>query len=766
MPPDNPHWAAVHRRSILFLLAAFAIAGAVATFSLPVALFPHVDFPRIVVALEAGDRPADQMLIAITQPVEQAVRAVRGVAGVRSTTTRGSAELSINFRWGTDMAEALQLVESAVGHALAQLPSGTTFNVRRMDPAVFPVAGYSLTSKSSSLVTLRDLAQYELVPLLSTIDGVGSVEVQGGAISEYRVEVDPNRLAAYGLDLAAVSAALSAANVLTSAGRVEDRYKLYLMLSDTRFHSIDDIGSTVVRSGTNGVVQVRDIGRVYASTEPQWLRVTADGADAVLLQIFQQPGGNTVDIVRNVKLVLESYQTKLPPGIVLSKWYDQSELILESGSSVRDAIVIGVVLASLVIVLFLRSARITVIAVLTVPATLAVTVLLLYVLGMSFNVMTLGGMAAAVGLIADDSIVMIEHIMRRLREPGAGVADLRSATLWRSAREFARPLAGSSGATIIIFVPLAFLGGVTGAFFQALALTMASALSISFVIAWLAVPLLAERLVVERDLRSDADDWMARMVHPRYRKTMSALSARPAILVVVVVAVAVVGYVAYRNLGTGFMPHMDEGGFVLDYIAPPGTSLAETDRMLRNVEDILRADPAVETYSRRTGLQLGGGLTEANSGDFFVRLKPFPRSAIEDVMDRVRTQIETQIPRLEIDMILLMEDLIGDLTAVPQPIEIKLFGDDLHALIETAPKVAEKIGTIDGIVDVFDGVNLAGDALTIQVDRTKAALENVDPAVVSGQLTSWFTGTVTTELLENVKRVGIRLWVPQHMRRR
>ena len=630
MPPDNPHWAAVHRRSILFLLTAFAIAGAVATFSLPVALFPHVDFPRIVVALEAGDRPADQMLIAITQPVEQTVRAVRGVAGVRSTTTRGSAELSINFRWGTDMAEALQLVESAVSHALAQLPSGTTFNVRRMDPAVFPVAGYSLTSKSSSLVTLRDLAQYELVPLLSTIDGVGSVEVQGGAISEYRVEVDPNRLAAYGLDLAAVSAALSAANVLTSAGRVEDRYKLYLMLSDTRFHSIDDIGSTVVRSGTNGVVQVRDIGRVYASTEPQWLRVTADGADAVLLQIFQQPGGNTVDIVRNVKLVLESYQSKLPPGIVLSKWYDQSELILESGSSVRDAIVIGVVLASLVIVLFLRSARITVIAVLTVPATLAITVLLLYVLGMSFNVMTLGGMAAAVGLIADDSIVMIEHIMRRLREPGAGAADLRSATLWRSAREFARPLAGSSGATIIIFVPLAFLGGVTGAFFQALALTMASALSISFVIAWLAVPLLAERLVVERDLRSDADDWMARTVHPRYRNTMSALSARPVILVVVVVAVAVIGYVAYRNVGTGFMPHMDEGGFVLDYIAPPGTSLAETDRMLRHVESILRADPAVETYSRRTGLQLGGGLTEANSGDFFVRLKPFPRPAIED----------------------------------------------------------------------------------------------------------------------------------------
>ena len=764
MARDSAHWAAAHRRSILFLLTVFAIAGGIATFNLPVALFPHVDFPRIVVALDAGDRPADQMLIAITQPVEQTVRAVRGVVSVRSMTTRGSAELSVNFRWGSDMAGALQLVESAVSHALAQLPKGTIFSVRRMDPAVFPVAGYSLTSTSTSLVALRDLAQYELVPLLSTIEGVGSVDVQGGAIAEYRVDVDPNRLAAYGLDLATVATALSASNVLSAAGRIEDRYKLYLMLSDARFHGIDDIGATVIRSSTDGVVQVRDIARVYMATEPQWVKVNADGRDAVLLQIFQQPGGNTVDIVRNVKRVLDDFRSKLPANVVLSKWYDQSELIVESASSVRDAIVIGVILASLVIVIFLRSVRITLIAVLTVPATLAITVLLLYGLGMSFNVMTLGGMAAAVGLIADDAIVMVEHIMRRLRELGPDNRALRNATLWRSATEFSRPLAGSSGATIIIFVPLAFLGGVTGAFFQALALTMVSALMISFVIAWLAVPLLADRLVTASDLRSDEGNWMAQTFHPRYRRIMSLLAARRWALLGVIVAIALVGYVAYRNVGTGFMPHLDEGGFVLDYVAPPGTSLAETDRMLRQAEAILRADPAVETYSRRTGLQLGGGLTEANQGDFFIRLKPFPRAPIEDVMDRVRTRIETEIPRLQIDMILLMEDLIGDLTAVPQPIEIKLFGDDHTALLHLAPQVAARIGAIEGVVDVFDGVVLAGDALTIQVDRTKAAFEGIDPAVVADQAALWFTGAVTTELQESVKRVGIRVWTPQQLR--
>jgi multidrug efflux pump subunit AcrB len=383
---------------------------------------------------------------------------------------------------------------------------------------------------------------------------------------------------------------------------------------------------------------------------------------------------------------------------------------------------------------------------------------------MSFNVMTLGGMAAAVGLIADDAIVMVEHIMRRLRELGSHNSALRDATLWRSASEFARPLAGSSGATIIIFIPLAFLGGVTGAFFQALALTMASALIISFVIAWLAVPLLTDHLVVDSDLRSDADNWLARAFHPRYRRIMSLLAVSRWMLLGVIATIALIGYIAYRNVGTGFMPHMDEGGFVLDYVAPPGTSLAETDQMLRQAEAILRSDPAVETYSRRTGLQLGGGLTEANQGDFFVRLKPFPRAPIEAVMDRVRTRIQTEIPRLQIDMILLMEDLIGDLTAVPQPIEVKLFGDDLGTLLQAAPQVAARIATIDGVVDVFDGVVLAGDALTIQVDRTKAAFEGIDPAVVADQVALWFTGAVTTELQENVKRVGIRVWTPRQLR--
>ncbi len=759
---DIAHWAAKHRRSILFLALILALAGVAAGLKLPVALFPHVNFPRVVVTLDAGDRPADQMVIAVTRPVEQAVRSVPGVVGLRSTSSRGSAELSINFGWGDDMVAAMLQVESAINQVMPELPAATRLNVRRMDPTVFPVAAYSLTSDTESLVQLRDLASYQLVPLLSSVNGVSRVEVLGGERAEYRVEVDPEKLAAFGLTFSDVAQSVSASNVLQAVGRLEDHYKLYLMLSDTRIASIKTIEDTVLRSGNDGLVRLDDIARVYPTTAPQWLRVTADGHDAALLQIYQQPGGNTVQIVDAIKQRLQSYQKKLPSDVHIANWYDQSQLITESAKSVRDAIAIGIVLAAIVLLIFLRSIKITLVAVLIVPAVLATTILLLNVLNMSFNIMTLGGMAAAVGLIVDDSIVMIEHIIRRLRQRSDDLA----LTIREAAIEFTSPLAGSSAATIIIFAPLAFLSGVTGAFFKALSLTMASGLLISFLLAWLAVPLLAEHLLSQKDAaKEDGGPWF-RTIQRYYLQLLHRLMKLPVLVLAGIIPLLVLGYVAFTQVGSGFMPQMDEGGFILDYRTAAGTSLTETDRLLRQIEVILQQDPAVDTYSRRTGLQLGGGLTEANSGDFFVRLKGFPRPPIEEVMSTIRGKIETQVPGVGVEMALLMEDIIGDLTAVPQPVEIKLYSDKPAELLTVAPRVAKAIAAINGVVDVKDGIVLAGDAINIIVDRDKAALEGIDPELVTQQLNAWFNGLVTTQVQKDIKLIGVRVWVPAASRDR
>ena len=753
-------WAQSHARSILFFLAILVVAGVVASFSLPVGLFPHVSFPRVRITLDAGDRPAERMAVEVTTPVEEAVRAIPGVRSVRSTTSRGTAEISVNFDWGEDMVAAMLQCQLQVNKILPALPAGTSFEVERMDPTVFPVIAYSLTSDSHSLVELRDLALYTLRPALSTVSGVARVTVQGGRVEEYRVNVDPDKLQSFKLTLAEVASALSASNVQVAVGHLEQYNKLYLVVSDTRFQKFEEIEKTVLRSTPDGVVLLEDVAQVEHSSEPQWIRVTADGHDAVLFQVYQQPTGNTVEIASGIKAKLREMKKQIPDGVKIADWYDQSDLITASEYSTRDAVLIGIVLAAIVLLAFLRDWKVTLIATLTVPAVLAATILLLYVLKMSFNIMTLGGMAAAVGLIIDDAIVMVEHIVRRTR--GSAEGDARSRVL-RAASEFTNPLAGSSAATIIIFTPLAFLSGVTGAFFKALSLTMAASLIISFFVAWLAVPILCASLL-QTDSKIDRPGSFTQRVHEVYRENMQRLLRRPRFVFLFLIPLLLLGFLAFKNVPSGFMPVMDEGGFILDYISPPGTSLAETDRLLRQVETILQETPEVQTYSRRTGLQLGGGVTEANTGDFFVRLKPFPRRGIEEVMDGVREEIETHVPGLQIELLQLMEDLIGDLTSVPQPIEIKLYSDDEATLHTLAPKVADTISKVKGVIEVKPGIIPAGDALNIQVDRVKVGLEGMDPDAVTKALDDFLTGNVTTKIQQGPKLIGVRVWIPRDAR--
>ncbi|MCX7515234.1 efflux RND transporter permease subunit [Frateuria hangzhouensis] len=749
-------WMQRHRRSLLFLALMLTLGGLASALRMPVALFPNVAFPRVQVTVDAGDRPADQMAVEVTRPVEEAIRRVRGVRDVRSTTSRGSADIAITFDWGWDMAAALQEVNGAAGQVLPQLPAGTQLSTRRMDPTTFPVLAYSLRSHTLSPSALHDLAEYQLRPLLSGITGVAQVNVQGGEVAEFHADVDPARLRATHLSVADVATAVGHAATIQAMGRVSDHYKLFLLLADNQPRTVAALRGIVLRADARGVVRLGDVATVSLDHVPQWIRVNADGQNAVLLQVYQQPDGNSVQIAKQVKQRLSDYAPQMPAGVRVANWYDQTQLVTGAAASVRDAILIGIVLAGLVLFVFLRNTRVIAVALIVVPAVLAITVLLLSVLGMSFNMMTLGGMAAAVGLIIDDVIVMIEHIMRRLNE-GEGAVHERVAG---AANEFTRPLSGSSAATVVIFLPLAFLSGVTGAFFKALSLTMASALIISYLLTWVAVPLLAERFLDERHRTEHPPGRFTRGMMQRYERTLDSWIKRPLLALLLVVPLVVLGGLAYTRVGTGFMPSIDEGGFILDYLSKPGTSLEETDRLLNQVETIIRANPYVDTYSRRTGLQLGGGLTEANQGDFFVRLKNGSRPDTEQVMEQVRTQVEQKVPGLDIELSQLMEDLIGDLVAVPQPIEVQLYSDDTEQLDATARKVADAIGKINGVVGVRDGINPAGDALMVQVDPVKAALEGLDPAGVVDQVGAAIDGSVVARLPVGSKVVGVRVRLP------
>lgn len=753
-----------HARSIWLAVILMSIGGIMSALAMPVSLFPHIDYPRVVVTIDAGDRDAAQMAAEISRPVEVALRSIPGVTRVRSTTSRGAADVALDFAWGEDMVAATLATQGALATLLPDLPAGARFDVRRSDPTIFPVLGVALTSTNLDQQALRQIAELKVRPALTAVQGVAAVDVLGGTPRELAVDIDQARLRAFGLAITDVTAALAKSNAIRGAGRLEDKHRLYLVLVQNRLTSAADLLATPIRAATGGggVVTLRQVATVTPAAQPAYVRISSNGRAAVLINVRQALTGDTVTIVKAVDDRLKSLG--LPATVTVTPFYDQSELVTGAANAVRDAILLGAVLAGLVLFLFLRSGRLMLITGLMLPAVLAGTSLLLYPLGLSFNMMTLGGMAAAVGLVVDDAVVMLEHIMRRMQEGAATGVEARLT----AAGEMSRPLTGSTLATMVVFLPLSFISGVSGGFFKALAITIVTALGLSLIYSRFVIPLVAARWLRESDAEAaeKAGAFMGRLGNI-YTRAGDRFFARPALAAgLVALLLTVAGAVSWRQLPSGFMPAMDEGGFVLDYVAAPGSALGDSDRLVGQVEAIIRATPEVASYSRRLGVQLGGGLTEADEGDFFVRLKGGSRRPIEEVMADIRRQVEAKVPGLQVELVQLMEDLIGDLTAVPQPIEVKLFGDDPATLESAAKQVGKGLGSLPGVVEIVDGLRIAGDAVSIKVDGGRAAQHGLDPDAVASQVETMVGGSVATTIRFGEQLVGVRVRASENMRSR
>lgn len=752
-------WIERHRRSILFVTFALGLAGLAAVFVLPVGLFPVTSFPRIRAEISVGSMPAKQMLVDVTEPLEEVARAVPDAIDVESTTSRGAAEMFIDFPWRYDMTRALLTVEAAFAQELPDLPPGTSYDIIQMSPnVIMPFVSYALISDRIPQAQLKRIAQFQITPLLAGIPGVRRVGVLGGQTPEVQVSVRSDALAAHGLTLADLTQALSSTNVVSAIGRLQDNDLLYLAIGNNAFTSVESVRSVTLHAGKTGLVRVGDIAKVEMGSVPQWLLVEDNGRPAVTFDVYQQDDADSLTLAREVDRALAGFMKSQSPSIQLYRWYDQTELVRSSAAAVAEAIIIGLVFAAFVILGFLRNWRATLIAMTIVPISVLVTVLVLYALGLSFNIMTLGGIAAAIGLLIDDVIVMVEHIARR-----AGVRGLENprAVVLAAAEEFRSPLLGSSLASVIVFVPLAFLTGLTGAFFKFLSLTMAAALIISYALTMFAVPLLARGLIdfsAWHDPAQERETWLRR-THDRALRT---LAARPLYIAIGIAVLVAAGYLAYRSVGTGFLPRMDEGGFVLDYYTKPGTSLEETNRELGEVEAILKADRSVYTYSRRTGAGLGGDLKESYQGDFFVRLvDPSRRPPIWDVMDDITAKITSQVPGVQFDIHELLSDMIGDMVGRPEPIVVKLSARDPDVLGGVATQVAEAISKVPGIepASVNNGVVPAGDALEIRVDPAAASAAGMTAGDVTDQVSHYLNGAVVTQYLGSVQDVGVRLWL-------
>jgi CzcA family heavy metal efflux pump len=756
------------KRAVLVLIALLCAAGLYAAWQLPSAIFPSTDFPRIVITVDNGVVPAEQTLVSVTRPIEEAMNGIPGITRIRSVTARGSCEVNLFFDWSVDIKQSLQLVQARLSQLTAQLPPPAAIRrVDRLTFAVFPVAGYSLTSETRDPSSLRDIANLVVRPRLARLSGVAAVSVAGGQAREYQAVIDPQRLAARGVSIQQIVDAVKNSNIIASPGLIEENHQLELALVSGQALTFDELNSIVVAMVNGAPVKLEDVATVGQGVEPQYTIVTADGRPAVLLNVDRQPDANTVTVVDELTAELKAVRPLLPKDVQVSTFYDQSLLVRESMKSVRDAILLGLLLSVVILYAFLRNWGTTFVAILVIPVTVLVTFLAMYLVGLSFDLMTLGGVAAAIGLVIDDAIVVVENIYTHLAR-----GQDRRAAVEAAVSEITIPIIGSTVTPVVVFLPLTLLTGVTGVFFRSLALTMAVALLTSLVLALSFTPVLAERFVKAKRQHegTDAEEEkeqggrLLRAIIRRYEWVLGhALDSRWAVLLIMA-GVLVGSYLVYRNLGSEFLPVFDEGAFVLDYIAPAGSSLGETDRMLRHVEQMLKETPEVESYSRRTGLQLGLSITEPNTGDFLVKLKDTRSRSTEEVESDLRSEIEKSEPALQVEFVGILSDLIGDLVSSPEPIEIKIFSEDTKALDAKAEEAEASIQKVGGVVDTNPGVVVSGPAITFRVDPQRAAQFGVTPADVAAAVTTAMSGDTSSSILQQGRLINVRVIYPAELR--
>ncbi|WP_158944740.1 efflux RND transporter permease subunit [Granulicella sp. S190] len=774
-PSSKSIWLATASKPIFFFLIALTIAGIYGAMQVPISVFPDTNFPRVVIGIDNGVMPVEQMQVTITKPIEDAINSVPGLLTVRSTTSRGSAEISLFFDWNVDMYRTLQLTDAALAKVQQTLPATARITTNRLTFATFPILGYALTSEADpsgrdlvSQTQLWEIATYDLKPPLNRVQGVSTVVVQGGKVPEFHVVPNLARLQASGVTLLDLVNGIQASNIIDSPGLYETNHQLILGLVGAQAHSSAELDNLVIKTTPSGApVRVADVAVVEAAMMPVYTMVTSNGKPAVLLNIARQPSSNTVQVANAVADEITQLKTKLPHGVRLVPFYDQSELVRESIASVRDAILIGLVLACVILFLFLRDWSSSLIAGLVIPVTIAVTILFLWLIGQSFNLMTLGGLAAAIGLVIDDAIVVVENIVVH-RDRG----ESRMEAVRRALQEITTPLVFSTITPVVVFLPLIAVSGVTGSFFRALAVTMTAALLTSLALALTWTPALSLHLLRSRresaSAKNDANGSLMRKILHLHERVLTLALARPLLLSMACLVIVLAGCLSYRALGTDLLPEMDEGAFILDYLTPAGTSLTETNRILAHVEQILHDTPEVEITSRRTGLQLGlAAVTEANYGDYTVRLKSKRSRPIDDVIADVRAEIKKREPALDVEFTQVLQDMIGDLSNSPEPIQVKLFSSDATLLHQLGPKVADAIAKIPGVVDTQNGVDntISGPATNFQINPVLAGRLGFTPAEVSEDATAILDGLPTNDpIIVNGRPYTIRVRLPEDTR--
>ena len=745
-----------YKSPVTVLLVIIALGGFYVYTQLKTSLFPEITFPKIKIIADAGLQPVDKMMLTVTKPLENAIKQVPDLLTIRSTTSRGACEIAAFMDWNSDIDLAKQRIESKIAEVSNNLPAGVQVTVEKMNPSILPVMGYSLETKNNRpAIDMKQLALYTIKPYLSQVQGVSEVRIMGGKQKEYWLTLDQQKMSTLGITPDMLSNALGQTNFIRSNGYLTDYHLLYLTVTDATVHTIDQLENLIVSNTGKRIIRIKDIADVSIREAVEYTKINANGKESLLIAVIKQPNVNLIDLSDQMEKKIKELQKILPADIHLEPYYIQADFVKDSVKSVTDSLWIGLLLAILVTIIFLRSWKASTTILFTIPLTICLTLIIIHSVGYTLNIMTLGAIAASIGLIIDDAIVVVEQIQRTHEEHPLEP----SSTLVQKAIHYLFPaMVGSSISTIVIFIPFEMLSGVAGAYFKVLTNTMIITLVCSFFITWIGLPVIYLLLTGKKKAGSIKKTRQPAMV--RQQKWVSFFIRRPYFSLLIIAGLAFSIYFILPRLETGFLPEMDEGSIVLDYVSPPGTSLVETDRILQQVEKIITAVPEVESYSRRTGTQLGFFITEPNTGDYLIQLKKSRKRSTEDVIADIRKQIESSQPALRIDFGQVIGDMLGDLMTSVQPVAIKIFGNDTKKLEELSRQVAESVKKVEGTADVFDGIVIAGPSVSIEPDNNKLSQFGLTPSALQFQMQTRLQGTVVGYVQEKEQLSTVRIIYP------
>ncbi|MEW5842791.1 MAG: efflux RND transporter permease subunit [Bacteroidota bacterium] len=738
-----------YKGPIAVILLMILLGGAYSLMKIKTGLFPDITFPKIKIIADNGEQPVDKMMVTVTVPLENAIKRVEDLNIIRSITSRGSCEISAFLNWGSDVDLGKQRIEAQINAIKQNLPPGINITVEKMNPSILPVMGFSLEGKNKSQIELRQLAEFTVKPFLSRVQGVSDVAIIGGKVKEYQIILDPLKLSNLRITPQEIADILAKYNFIASNGFEISYNRLYLTLTDATINKKSELENTVIVNTPKNKIALKDISEIRISERRDYIRINANGKDVPLIAIVKQPNANLIDVVNGVKNQLTGLKTILPKDVELKPFYNQADFVSDSISSLKDVLWIGLLLAIIITILFLKSLKASSVILITIPVTLGLTLIVLLSLGYTFNIMTIGAIAAAIGLIIDDAIVVIEQIHRTHEEN----PEEKSINLVGKAVKYLLPaMVGSSLSTIVIFLPFVLMGGVAGAYFKVMTDTMIITLLCSFFVTWIGLP------VIYLLLSKETHTVESKLKGVKKRNWVYFFINRPYISIAFVVLLIATAMFVLPKLPSGFLPEMDEGSIVLDFGSPPGTSLDETDRMLKVVDGILLKTPEVESFSRRAGTQMGFFITEPNRGDYLIQLKKKRSKTTTEVSDEIRKKIEAALPSLRVDFGQVITDMLGDLMSSVQPVEIKIFGDDQSKLKEIADSVAAVVSNVQGTADVFNGVVIAGPEIHTVPKIEELAKYNLTPSDFQFQMRTKIEGTIVGGVLEKNQLVNIKMF--------